>query len=1195
MADDIDKPQQPESEDIYEESGIEEGSGVEEGGAGEGVFLTPGAPGVRSSRRAKKVEEKIEEQGKLLKELKDEIRGLHEVVQGLKSNIAEGSEAFSAFNKDFKRISDELSFEFRKISSALKKGFGRLVSDIDDLGSESEDIVRDVVGNLALNVRNAARGLSDEVKRVQSDLRRKLKQYDVESKRARRRLSFVGKERDLFGLYGGMRLRRKEKDLFDLYGSLWFGKGKEKSDKWWKGSSRWGRYGGWHLSEVKSDIKNIALASIFGPLSPFVSDVIGRIWESESVEKLKKKSIAKLWKAKRRVVNRLKYSLGIGRYRGKEIGEEEFGDDFSRKVKVERVVLRRRRVNDVGSDIGGGKVIEFPIRYRVSEFPKQASTLFSEVSYSTAELLRKTKVVELKDAELVQEKGAKIHADKLYIQAKGGGGEGGGSGLLETAFEVMVGGKVLGKLGGVFGKLGGKLGGLGKLKLLGQLGAVAPRLLGCIGPLAGAAMSLFSGIQEGDFLKGLFRAGGTLGGMFAGGKVGAAIGAAIGTVIAPGVGTAIGSALGGMLGSVVGGISGEDLMDAVYSGMKKLIKDKDWVNSLKAGFSDVISMLGSFLSDLWNRLKEGFGWVKEKGKKAAEWAGEKLKSGKEWIREKFSSLYDWAKKALESGVGVVAREAEAGVIDMKKSAGVVGMTKGDAGGMSLGMYQFTEPTAREFLKRYGYEKEFEGLRFGTKEFAQKWKELAQRDESFAKAQHEFAVEKYLLPGAEVAERYGIDVTKSRALQEMVFARALQHGVGGFKSVLQNVFGGMNPEQVSAMSEKEIIDKVYDHIVENVDKYFRSSSPAVRESVRKRLLREKEELEAMVEAEKEVRSEASKQFIAQKRVTQETENLAMSIEEHSEIQQQVSQEAQKLSSLLEQQSEAQERVVKETESLALALGGAREIQQQALYDAQARLALGRFGGVDPGMGDWVEVPGAVGSNITSFQNEIVSSVLGVLRGLMSGVTMPVQNVMNDISRIVGGVSEVVRSVRSDTGRVGIIDKLQRVVASTTGAFNRMIGNVVGAVDRMIGSAVSPVNQFGSEVRGVAKGMTDITTGISDLMSGLLGGRGAWGIGNVPFGISNLIGNLLGGRMARVMDTGLVSMQSGIQQRVIDTDVRRGAVEVEAIGEAVVGGIGSAKMRGPGGSERVTMSGGEAFKNVPLYVDDLGILMMQLGLV
>jgi hypothetical protein len=383
---------------------------------------------------------------------------------------------------------------------------------------------------------------------------------------------------------------------------------------------------------------------------------------------------------------------------------------------------------------------------------------------------------------------------------------------------------------------------------------------------------------------------------------------------------------------------------------------------------------------------------------------------------------------------------------------------------------------------------------------------------------------------------------------------------------------MSPEQVKAMSEEEVIDRIYDHIADNVDKYFKSSSPAVRESVRKRMLREKEELKAMAAAEKEKKDIADQQVAAQKKVTTEAENLAMSMKEHGEVQQQVSQEAQKLGSLVEQQNEFQERVTKETENLALAARDTSELQQQQVsqevqklgddtsgddYVKQAalsKLTHGRWREVSPGESGWVEVPRA---SYGSFQG----NMFGNVRGMVSGANMPIRNVTNDISRVLGGVDQVVSSATGGTTRLGL-----------TGKFQKMIGGGAGGISRMLGNVMAPVNQISNAVSGVTRGMS-----------------------NTAAGISNLTGGMFGGQMAGIMDTGLVSMQNGVRQRALDTNIRMGAMRVEAMGSAAAGGIGSAKMRGPGGSERVTMSGGDAFKNVPLYVDDLGILLMQLGLV
>jgi hypothetical protein len=232
-------------------------------------------------------------------------------------------------------------------------------------------------------------------------------------------------------------------------------------------------------------------------------------------------------------------------------------------------------------------------------------------------------------------------------------------------------------------------------------------------------------------------------------------------------------------------------------------------------------------------------------------------------------------------------------------------------------------------------------------------------------------------------------------------------------------------------------------------------------------------------------------------------------------------------------------------------------------ALSKLTPGKWREVSPGgsMSGWVEVPGTTYDSFRSVSSFRLGNIMGSVRGMVSGITMPIRNVTNDISRVVGGVDQVVSSVTGGKSRLGLMSN-----------FQKMVGGNIGALDRMVGSIMAPINQISNTMSGMTRGVSNIMTGIS-----------------------NLTGSVLEGQRVGIMDNGLVGIQEGVQRRAIDTDVRRGAMGVEAIGEAVAGGIGSAKIRGPGGSEKVAMSGGEAFKNVPLYVDDLGILMMQLGLI
>jgi len=217
---------------------------------------------------------------------------------------------------------------------------------------------------------------------------------------------------------------------------------------------------------------------------------------------------------------------------------------------------------------------------------------------------------------------------------------------------------------------------------------------------------------------------------------------------------------------------------------------------------------------------------------------------------------------MSDAFGFVSRVFEVGdayAADLTKAASVVGYTPGDPGGMSFGMYQLSDPKMIEkFLKQYGYWEEFKGIPLKSEAGKRKWQELAKREGvKFARAQQEFVMKEYYAPGAVIAKRYGIDVNRSKALREMVIARTVQQGTTRFDRVLRNAFRGMTPEQLKAMLPEEIITRVYDHLIANVDKYWASSAPKVREGVRKRLIKEKELLLAIEKQKKGVQGQVDK--------------------------------------------------------------------------------------------------------------------------------------------------------------------------------------------------------------------------------------------------------------------------------------------------------------------------------------------------
>jgi hypothetical protein len=866
-----------EARDIYREVEVEAG---EEGGR---VGIVPGAPGVRRIG-GRRIEDEVREQSNVLRGLREEVQELRKVVSVLRGELVEASEVFKEFNTGFSQLSREVqefrrSFgqvvrefkefqvEFSQVSKKLREEFVKLLEGIGGLGMLSVRLREHQLGIRKLS--EVSYGLGREYERVVRDARehqlgiRKLSEVSYglgrEYERVVRDVSEVGKV--LREARRKVRARKAEEGggIYDYgYGvrgkgkKLGYGRGYGFSDVLTKeeiekqlnvkeqlkgfvrrsvigvifgdvGGGGYGRYGRRGAGELVGDIRSVLLAAI-GPVGTFVGEWLSGLYEKWQERKELKKELEEQRKAQLA-------ALGIRKVR--EIKREKGGLVSELLDWAKEVLWGKRTGGVVLSAVGGGAG-----RVRGFEFERGRVGLGGVWGLLGGGREGK---ISLSDVELVQERSAKIYADKLHIEAKQVSGIGGGGGILDS---------------------GGGL--LGRLRRLGRVGRWIGKYAGPIGLGLGAGLAFLGGLQEGGLVGGIFRGGGAL----LGGLGGAKLGALIGTAIAPGLGTAIGAVLGG----IVGMFGGEKIADAVYSGMKMLIKDRDWVESLRSGFMGALDRIGGFLKSVVEGVKSGISAI---GSGVKEFGGKVLDVAK-WLGE---------------SLGIVAREAEAGTIDMVKAAGVVAHTKGDIGGMSAGMYQFTRAAQLKFLEEYGYMKEFEGVRFGTPEWKKRWQEVASKyGAAFAKAQQEFAIKEYFVSGAAVAERFGIDVSKSRALQEMVFARAIQHGIGGFRGVLGNVFRGMTFEQVRAMSPEEVITRVYDHLIANVDRYWASSAPRVRESVRKRLMREKELLLAIERQKKEVKEQVG----LQRGVSRQVKELQSSIKEGVEIYELVGEELKSIS-------------------------------------------------------------------------------------------------------------------------------------------------------------------------------------------------------------------------------------------------------------------------------------------------------------
>lgn len=180
-------------------------------------------------------------------------------------------------------------------------------------------------------------------------------------------------------------------------------------------------------------------------------------------------------------------------------------------------------------------------------------------------------------------------------------------------------------------------------------------------------------------------------------------------------------------------------------------------------------------------------------------------------------------------LGKTSKQYESG----KSGAATISTGKGDHGGVSYGSYQLSTNagTLKDFLnKTNNYNHEFDGLVPKTKAFNEKWVALANNDPAFGKAQHDFVVASHYEPQMKELEKAGFKFSeRGKAIQDMVWSTAVQYGDKTVKVVKRAQEESGLDFQTAA--DKEIISAVQDSKRRHVHTDFRSSSEAVRDSIK----------------------------------------------------------------------------------------------------------------------------------------------------------------------------------------------------------------------------------------------------------------------------------------------------------------------------------------------------------------------------
>ncbi|MDQ3804299.1 MAG: LysM peptidoglycan-binding domain-containing protein [Acidobacteriota bacterium] len=150
-----------------------------------------------------------------------------------------------------------------------------------------------------------------------------------------------------------------------------------------------------------------------------------------------------------------------------------------------------------------------------------------------------------------------------------------------------------------------------------------------------------------------------------------------------------------------------------------------------------------------------------------------------------------------------------------RGAGTVSTGAGDAGGVSYGSYQMTSKpnggTVKRFVSQpdFPFRDQFKNLIPGSSEFSAAWKQLAaaQPDE-FQSAQHDFIKKTHFDPLVQkIISEDGLNVlTRSHALQDVIWSTAVQHGPGS--SIPHRALATLSVRPEDPGFDKSLITAIY---------------------------------------------------------------------------------------------------------------------------------------------------------------------------------------------------------------------------------------------------------------------------------------------------------------------------------------------------------------------------------------------------
>lgn len=287
-------------------------------------------------------------------------------------------------------------------------------------------------------------------------------------------------------------------------------------------------------------------------------------------------------------------------------------------------------------------------------------------------------------------------------------------------------------------------------------------------------------------------------------------------------------------------------------GQKFLAVWQDTTNLISAKWNEAVQYIQEIIEPIAKFFKDKLGIVKDTVTEAANTANDyvRSKTGVD-VKATAQSTYQKASKfardniiepaasaaqsAKEWFLGKTSKMFESG----RGGAATVSSGKGDHGGVSYGTYQLSSKkgVVQDFLANSKYGVLFRGLQPGTKEFDERWKQVAKMDGDFGQAQHDYIKATHFDKQMDVLKNSGIDLSsRGSAVHDAVWSTSVQFGPE--TRLIKKALNGMD---VGNLSDDQIISAIQDYKIQNNDSLFKSSSDRTREGTLNRAYHEKTKL------------------------------------------------------------------------------------------------------------------------------------------------------------------------------------------------------------------------------------------------------------------------------------------------------------------------------------------------------------------